>query len=291
VQADDRDARVGRLAAQLEKSPEETAMAMVRIANTNMVGALRSVLTERGLDPRDFTLMPFGGAGPLHACDLIEEMGIPRALVPNHPGQFSAYGFILTDARVDRHRTLQLVSKRFDRERATQVLQTLVDEAVGELKAQGYVDNIEIFRSLEMRYLGQNYELELPIAFDAFTPETTAALWNQFHAAHLARFAFDIPGETIEIVNFSATVVSTTPKPVFREIERASGDPRPVERRGVVYVDGRHEAPVFRRDALRAGHRIAGPAIIEEPASVTVLNSGQVIDVDRFGNLAISRVR
>ena len=129
------------------------------------------------------------------------------------------------------------------------------------------------------------------IAFDAFTPETTAALWNQFHAAHLARFAFDIPGETIEIVNFSATVVSTTPKPVFREIERASGDPKPVERRSVVYVDGRHEAPVFRRDALRAGHKIAGPAIIEEAASVTVLNSGQVIDVDRFGNLAISRVR
>jgi N-methylhydantoinase A len=285
------DDAVSRVAAQIKKSRGETAMAMVRIANTNMVGALRSVLTERGLDPRDFTLMPFGGAGPLHACDLIEEMGIPRALVPNHPGQFSAYGFILTDARVDRHRTLQLVSRRFDRERATQVLQTLVDEAVGELKAQGYVDNIEIFRSLEMRYLGQNYELELPIAFDTFTPETTAALWNQFHAAHLARFAFDIPGETIEIVNFSATVVSTTPKPVFREIERASGDPKPVEKRSVVYVDGHHESPVFRRDALRAGHRIKGPAIIEEAASVTVLNPGQAIDVDRFGNLAISRTQ
>ena len=102
------------------------------------MGALRSVLIERGLDPRDFTLMPFGGAGPLHVCDLMDEMGIPRAVVPNHPGQFSAYGFILTDARVDRHRTLQLISKRFDRDRATQVLQTLVDEAVAELKGQGY---------------------------------------------------------------------------------------------------------------------------------------------------------
>jgi N-methylhydantoinase A len=216
-------------------------------------------------------------------------MGIPRALVPNHPGQFSAYGFILTDARVDRHRTLQLISKRFDRERATKVLQTLVDEAVGELNAQGYRENIEIFRSLEMRYFGQNYELELPIAFDTFTPQTTAALWQQFHAAHLARFAFDIPGETIEIVNFSATVVSTTPKPIFREIERATGEPKAIEKRKVVYVDGRHDSPVFRRDALRAGHRIAGPAIIEEAASVTVLNPGWVLDVDRFGNFAIGR--
>src|SRR5262249_2807512 len=152
---------------------KETAMSIVRIANTNMVGALRSVLIERGLDPRDFTLMSFGGAGPLHACDLVEEMGIPRVIVPNHPGQFSAYGFIPTHARVSRPRTLQLTSKRFDRERATQVLRTLVDEAIGDLKAQGYVDSIEIFRSLEMRYLGQNYELELPIAFHSFTPETT----------------------------------------------------------------------------------------------------------------------
>jgi N-methylhydantoinase A len=282
-------AAVGRVAARLDKTPEETAMAIVRIANTNMVGALRSVLIERGLDPRDFTLMPFGGAGPLHACDLIEEMGIPRAVVPNHPGQFSAYGFILTDARVDRHRTLQLTSKRFDRERATQVLHTLVDEAMGELTAQGYVGNIEIFRSLEMRYLGQNYELELPIAFDAFSPESSAALWEQFHAAHLSRFGFEIPGEVIEIVNFSATAVSITSKPVFREIEPGIGEPRPVGKRMVVYVDGHRESPVFRRDALRAADRIAGPAIIEEAASVTVLNPGHVLDVDRFGNLAISR--
>jgi N-methylhydantoinase A len=282
-------AAVSRVAQRLGKPPEDTAMAIVRIANTNMVGALRSVLIERGLDPRDFTLMPFGGAGPLHACDLIEEMGIPRAVVPNHPGQFSAYGFILTDARVDRHRTLQLTSKRFDRERATQVLQTLVDEAVGELKSQGYDERIEIFRSLEMRYLGQNYELELPISFDTFTPEATEALWRQFHAAHLARFGFEIPGEVIEIVNFSATVVSVTPKPVFREIEPGRGAAMPVERRPVVFVDGRHEAPVFRRDALGAGQRIVGPAIVEEAASVTVLNPGHALTVDRFGNLTIDR--
>jgi N-methylhydantoinase A len=280
---------VARLADRIQRTAEETAMSVVRIANTNMVGALRSVLIERGLDPRDFTLMSFGGAGPLHACDLIEEMGIPRAVIPNHPGQFSAYGFILTDARVDRHRTLQLTSKRFDRERATEVLRTLVEEALADLRSQGYAENVQIFRSLEMRYLGQNYELELPIAFDRFTPETTAALWEQFHAAHKARFGFDIPGEVIEIVNFSATVVSVTPKPVFRELEAAVSDPKPVDTRPVHFVEGRRPAPVFRRDTLRAGHRIAGPAIVEETASVTVLNPGHVLTVDRFGNLVIER--
>jgi N-methylhydantoinase A len=283
------EASIARLADRIRKPAEETAMSVVRIANTNMVGALRSVLIERGLDPRDFTLMSFGGAGPLHACDLIEEMGIPRAVVPNHPGQFSAYGFILTDARVDRHRTLQLTSKRFDRDRATQVLRTLVEEALTDLRTQGYAENVQSFRSLEMRYLGQNYELELPIAFDAFTPETTSALWEQFHAAHKARFGFDIPGEVIEIVNFSATVVSVTPKPVFRELAAAEGDPKPVETRSAHFVDGRRPVEVFRRDSLRAGHRIAGPAIVEETASVTVLNPGHLLQVDRFGNLVIER--
>src|SRR3954452_8012876 len=105
---------VAAVATQIVLSPEDAALSIVRIADNNMVGALRSVLIERGLDPRDFTLCAFGGAGPLHAADLIAEMGIPRAIVPNHPGQFSAYGFIVTDARVDRQRTTQLTSKTYD---------------------------------------------------------------------------------------------------------------------------------------------------------------------------------
>ncbi len=287
LDADAAHKAIAAVAAKLDRPPEETAMAIVQIANNNMVGALRSVLIERGLDPRDFTLMGFGGAGPLHTSDLMNDMGIPNAIIPNHPGQFSAYGFILTDARVDRHRTTQLTSKRFDQPRATQVLSDLVEEAIAEVKGQGYSENIEVFRSLEMRYLGQNYELELPISFATFDDETTPLLWQQFHEAHNARFGFNIPGEIIEIVNFSATVVSVTPKPEFREIEAASGDATPVETRSVVYPDGRKETPIFRREQLKCGHRIAGPAVIEEAASVTVLNQGHTVEVDRYGNLLI----
>jgi N-methylhydantoinase A len=277
------------MSKQLGKSLEETALSIVRIANANMVGALRSVLIERGLDPRDFTLMPFGGAGPLHVCDLIEEMGIPRAVVPNHPGQFSAYGFILTDARVDRHRTLQLISSRFDRDRATEALQTLVKETVEELKAQGYAKNIQVYRTLEMRYFGQNYEQELPIAFEAFTPETTAALWEQFHKAHLARFDFEIPGETIEIVNFSVTAVSVSDKPLFKEIPAGKTAAAPIEKRPVVFVGRPVDTPIYRRDQLVNGQKITGPALVEEAASVTVLNPGYDLTVDRYGNLVIGR--
>ena len=278
---------VAAVAAELDKPVEETAMAIVQIANNNMVGALRSVLIERGLDPRDFTLMGFGGAGPLHASDLINDMGIPNAIIPNHPGQFSAYGFILTDARVDRHRTMQLTSKHFDPDRASRVMADLVEEAIGDVKRQGYLENIEIFRSLEMRYLGQNYELELPISFEVFTDTTTVALWQQFHDAHNARFGFNIPREIIEIVNFSATVVSVTPKPEFREIAAATGNAEPVGTRSVVFPDGRRDTAIYRRQDLRNGHRIAGPAVIEEAASVTIVNAGHNLTVDRYGNLLI----
>ena len=277
---------VGR---SLGQSVDETAMAVVRIANNNMVGALRSVLIERGLDPRDFTLLAFGGAGPLHAGELIVEMGIPTAIIPNHPGQFSAYGFIQADARVDRQRTTQLTSQRFDPAIANEVLRELVAECVADLEQQGYVDDVQVTRALEMRYLGQNYELELPIDFETFTAEITPTLWQAFHDSHKARFGFSIPGENIEIVNYLATAVSVTPKPEFRTIDPSNGAaPRQRERRSVGFVDGRFDVPIFRREDLKAGHRIDGPAVIEEPASVTVIGPGQDVRVGVFGQLHIA---
>ena len=235
---------VARVAEAIGQEAEDAAMAIVRIANNNMIGALRSVLIERGLDPRDFTLCAFGGAGPLHASELIAELGIPRAIVPNHPGQFSAYGFIMTNARVDRQRTTQLTSRRFDPARAAEVMETLVREGVAELAEQGYTEGIEAYRALEMRYLGQNYELELPVG-----PETLAAgneerLWRAFHEAHAARFGFSTPGEIIEIVNYTATVVSRTAKP---EPLRLGG------RHGRSRAGGAPDGPLPRRDARGAG--------------------------------------
>ncbi len=172
---------VGALGKEIGQELEETALSIIRIANTNMVGALRAVLIERGLDPRDFTLLAFGGAGPLHCGDLMHEAGISSGLIPNHPGQFSAYGFIMTDARVDRHRTVQLTSRNFDHGRANTALRELVASGVDELTAQGYTVDIQVSRAMEMRYLGQNYELELPLDLTEFDEATTARLWDSFH--------------------------------------------------------------------------------------------------------------
>ena len=267
---------------------EAAALAILRIADNNMIGALRSVLIERGLDPRDFTLCAFGGAGPLHAAALIREMGIPRALIPNHPGQFSAYGFILTHARVDRQRTTQLTSHRFDVERAASIMRELVTEATAELAQQGYTSELEAYRALEMRYLGQNYELELPIGADALEPGRADQLWAAFHTAHKARFGFNIPREPIEIVNYTVTAISRTAKPDLPRLAPAEGPAPLAGRRPVGFLGGRHDASLYRREDLRAGHTIDGPAVVEEAVSATVVEPGQRLSVDAFGHLLIT---
>ena len=173
----------------------------------------------------------------MHAS-LMREMGLAGVIVPNHPGQFSAYGFILTDARVDRQRTTQLTSKRFDSARAREIMATLVAEAEAELAEQGYTAGIEVTRALEMRYLGQNYELELAVTEADLANGATQRLWQSFHAAHEARFGFAIPGEIVEIVNYTTTVVSRTAKPELPRLGRAEADPVPIGDRPVRYTGG-----------------------------------------------------
>ena len=272
----------------LGMSVEETALSVLRIVSNNMTGALRSVLTERGLDPRDFALLAFGGAGPLHAADLMEEASIPKAVVPNHPGQFSAVGFILTDARVDLQRTVQMISAKFDLARASQVMNELVRDALGNLAEQGYTENLSVLRSLELRYLGQNYELEVPVNFDDFTEATAAEAWQAFHDQHQARFGFNIPREVIEVITFKCTAVSAIETPQMPTLPPSSAAPAADGSRQVVFENGAEDAAVYQRSVLADGDIIHGPALVEEPASVTVLKPGQSLSVDRFGNLIIN---
>lgn len=280
-------AAIARIADELGLSVDETALSILRIADNNMVGALRSVLIERGLDPRDFTLLAFGGAGPLHAASLIREMGIPRAIVPNHPGQLSAYGFILADARVDRQRTIQMTSHDFPASRARAMVAELEAQALQELRDQSYTDRITVTRALEMRYLGQNYELELPLGEDALDDSRIDQLWQAFHAIHEARFGFAIPGEPIEIVNVAVTAISGTERPQDTELDPKMPEGRPVAERPVRFTAGRFPTKVYARDTLNAGQSIAGPALIEEAASVTIVEPGQTLTVDRYGHLVI----
>jgi N-methylhydantoinase A len=231
-------------------------------------------------------LVAFGGAGPPHVSDLMTDASIPRGLVPNFPGQFSALGFIMADARVDRHRTVQLNSRFFDRERAAATMSALVKECVADLAAQGHTD-VVIARSIEARYLGQNHELDISADVEAFSEAEVARLLAAFHDQHEARFGFRLP-DHIEIVNFLVTGVARTGRLSFPEVGGAEEAAKPTSRRPVWFADGWVDTPVYARADLLEGHAIAGPALVEESASVTVLDPGKKLTVDRYGNLLIS---
>jgi len=278
---------IGDLGDRIGMTTEDTALAILRIVNNNMVGALRTVLIERGLDPRDFAMLAFGGAGPLHTADLMFEAGIPTGVVPMHPGQFSAFGFTLADARVDIERTVQMNSQHFDIERASELLHDLVDTATRSLTEQGYTGELQIIKTLELRYLGQNYELEVPFSFDAFSAENAAKVWDSFHALHEARFGFNIPREVIEVITIKCTAVSSTEKPAFTPLATADHEPVPVTSRTVWFKEGSFDTAVYDRLDLKAGDRMTGPALIEEAASVTVLRPGQALSVAPQGHLIL----
>jgi N-methylhydantoinase A len=221
----------------------------------------------------------------VHLADLLHEASIPRGIVPNHPAEFSAYGFTMADARVDRYRSALMISKTFDADRANAVMADLVAAAIADLRAQGHDQAIRVQRALEMRYLGQNHELDVALDMESFDAVTTPALWQAFHKAHAARYGFAIPGEGVEIVTFKCTAVAAIDKPEFARLPEAEAPAAPRERRRVAFDDGWHDIPVYDRADLRAGHAIAGPAVVEEAASVTPMRPGQSLTVDAYGNL------
>ena len=206
--------------------------------------------------------------------------------MPNFPGQFSAFGFTMADARVDRYRTVQLNSRFFDRERAASAMAALVAECRAELAVQGHTD-VTISRSVEMRYLGQNYELEIPTEAERFDDAEIAGLMMAFNDGHDERFGFRLD-DHMEIVNFLVTGVAHTgglSLPILAEAETPA---TPLGQRAVWFDKGWTDTPVYSRDDLRAGHVIPGPAVIEENASVTVIDRGKTLTVDRYGNLMIA---
>ena len=281
---------VNSIAKQLGETLENTANGIVKIANNNMVGATRLVLTEKGLDPRDFTMLAFGGAGPVHISDLMQLAGTPSGIVPNHPGQFSAFGFTMTDARVDLERTAPMTSRFFNFGYANRVLSDLISECSQALIQQGYTEKIEVVKTLEMRYFGQNHELEISFNDDEFAENSISSVWGSFHGAHKKRYNFDIPSETIELISIKVTALALTPKPQIPTQEASGGVLSPHEKREVFFDGGKSLASVYRREELPVGKIFRGPALIEEDASVTVVSPDIPVIIDEYGNIVLGKL-
>lgn len=282
-----------RVASPLGLDPTKAADGILRIAVTQMSHAVKAVTTERGLDAGNFTMVVYGGAGPLHASAIARELGIRKVLIPYAPGYFSAYGMLFSDLRYDYVRSVfrKLNDVSFDDIEAA--YQSMEDEGRAALTQSGVKpEGVVIERAADMRYVGQEHAVtvDLPQAF--FAAKDRAAIKQQFDELHKVRYGTSAPQEPADLVSLRVTVLGTMKKPPQHNVEPGTATPlahavratKPVYFRATGWVD----TPVYIRDHLRAGNVIAGPALIEEHASTTVVQPGDTLAVDELGNLQIA---
>jgi N-methylhydantoinase A len=251
---------------------------------------MRTITIERGYDPREFTLIPFGGMGPTIAGRIISELGIGRILVPCDPGTFSAFGMLVTD--VHQTRSLTRIT-RLDAAKPAELEHTFAgmeQEALAELLQEQFPrERLTTLRSAGMRYRGQSYEVSVPV-FQLQSDDDIVNLAKRFHEAHRRRYGHMAASEAVEIVNFQVTAVGQIPKPQFRETAASAQvrPPEPHERRTTYFSPADAiEVPVYRRSGLPPGAAISGPAIIEEKTSTVVLYPGQHARIDLYLNIEI----
>jgi N-methylhydantoinase A len=237
-------------------------------------------------------LFAYGGAGPLHAVEVAREIGMRKVIVPFAPGVFSAFGMLFADLRYDFVRTwfMPLDDAPFDEiERVYRALEQQGREAIAG--ASVAPQRTAIKRAADMRYVGQEHAVTVDLPMGVFKRADRKAIKRHFDAMHAQRYGTSAPAERAEIVSLRSTITGLMRKPPRRKIARGQKAPPAAAAGGKrqVFFDGRFRStPVFRRDALQAGNRIRGPALIEEYASTTVLKPGDALEVDAFGNLTIN---
>src|SRR5262245_4784731 len=280
---------VANLAGRLGRSlgVEALAEGIVRIAVARMASAVREISIQRGHDPRDFTLIAFGGAGPMHALALAEEIGIPRVLVPRHAGNFSALGLLASDIKHDDVRTR--VGPL--RERLA-VLASLFAEmetlARRQLELEGFAESQQrLTRSLDLRYRGQAFELNVALG-EELAPDAIEA---SFHRQHQAAYGHANPGTTVELVNARLTAYGLVTKPAPERHGRPalSLDEALVERRAVWFQGQRYDCPVWDRERLPGQASLEGPAIVEEFGATVIVPPGWRGGLDTQRNLVFHR--
>ena len=302
-----------QLGAALGLGAEEAAAAVLRIANDRMAGALRMVSLSRGHDPRDFALFAFGGAGPLHAAELAQELGIPKVIVPARPGITNALGCMVADLRHDYVRTINTPLAALDVEAVHETLAEQIRQG-REMLARERVqfDSVHVMHSADMQFQGQSHILSMPL--DTATPALDE-LHRLFEHAYWKRFEVELPEIRAVLVNLHTAVLGRRPGIALATLAggRGAGDgagrpangtpahltPIPTSagerdagrettvRRTVRFPAGRRETPILRRESLGPGSTLAGPAIIEQLDTTTVLPPGFRAAVDAAGNLII----
>ncbi|TLY12208.1 MAG: hydantoinase/oxoprolinase family protein [Thaumarchaeota archaeon] len=278
----------GRLAGSLKMKTLEVAMGVVRLATSNMVNAMKLVSVRRGYDPRDFTIVAFGGGGPMFATALAKELGVKRVIVPRIPGVFSAWGMLMTDLR---HDYVQTKVVRFNGETLKslmEILEEMMRNAYTQMDEEGIEKkDVRFEATFDMRYAGQEHTVPtpVPVGGKGGDGDLLSTIGKKFQSLHKKQYDFTL-ADPLEVVNAHLTALGRVKRP---GMTRWAGGVRKgrLTSRMILSEGGRRSVGVYERDGLRARQAIRGPAIIEEPTSTTILRHGDRMNVDKFGNLVI----
>lgn len=266
----------------------EAAQAIIRIANSNMAEAVRTISIGRGHDPRDFALVAFGGAGPLHGVAVAQELDIPTVIVPANPGVTSALGCLLVDLRHDLSSMILRTVDRLEVDELRAAFAELEQEGAGRLASEDVPADMQKFEySVDMRYLGQWRSISTPVNLEAMSIDNIV---TAFHEGHEREYSYHRDDSPVEVYRINVVAIGLTPPLQLATYEPDDSDPFPRERR-MVYFDDSAEpvfTPIYQRADLRTGNRIAGPAIIEQVDSTVVIPPGVPAEVDEYHNIILT---
>lgn len=278
-----------KIARRLSLSLAEAAEGIIRVAGINMSNAVRLVSIARGYDPREFALIAFGGLGPLYASIVARELAIPKVIIPRWPGATSAYGTLLVDVRHDMMKTyITTLTQDAVANELEENYNELEEKMTDLLREEGFTDDkIIITREADMRYLGQWRSLTLPIARPL--PRHLDSLLETFHNTHQREYGYMDRSQMVEVYSLRVIGMGMVSKIVLPEKEGDGSEKEALKGRRKVYIDGGYiDLAVYEREKLPPGSFIEGPAIIEQFDSTTLVKQGDVLEVDRYGNLLIT---
>lgn len=280
-----------KVARKFDMTAEEGALGIIRIANANMLNALKLISVRKGYDPRDFTLVAFGGGGSMHAPALAQELGVKKVVVPVASSVFSAWGMLMTDLR---HDYIQTYINQLEKVALTDLnaeWKKLESQSIEQYKEENINEaNIIFHRFLDMRYAGQEHTVKVPLKNGEITKQTVQETIELFHVMHEQSYTFKLVEAQTEIVNLHLTAFGHVQKPQLQKLETKGTDTAQAlkETRNVYYeTDGWIETKVYHRHLLSPDMVIQGPAVVEEPTATTVIYTGQTLTVDAYGNLVI----
>jgi len=276
---------IGKLAHKMNKSIVQAAAGIIQIANANMEKALRVISIERGIDPRSYTLLSFGGAGGLHAVEMAANLNLPHVLVPKNAGVLSALGLLMADSIKDYSRSILKTSDKITAAKLDQFFSDLSHKGMRDMIKEGFREtDIKLQYFLDLRYMGQSYEITIPY-------RTGKDYLREFHRTHKQLYSYFHTHQKVEIVNIRVRAVGASKKIRLKKhvLENTNADPALHSNQDLYFNQIKYSAPVYVRSRLSPGNKIKGPALVADLESTTLLPPGYNLSVDPYLNLLISQ--